>query len=293
MRKVLIAGANSYIGTHVEQWLQKQSNEFHVDTIDTVNGRWKNADFSQYDVVFYVAGIAHVNAKKSMEQLYYQINRDLTIEIANRAKESGVKQFIFMSSMIVFHESRSLESEVIELHTIPRPNGFYGDSKLQAEQGIKALECETFKVAILRPPMIYGPACKGNFMRLVWLAKKTPVFPEFHNERSMLYIDNLCEFVKQVIIKELTGYFYPQNRELADTVEIVKYFANANSHKMLITKSLNIFVHLGSHFIQALNKMFSTYYYDRTLSTYDFEYCVVSQNESFKIIHEYEKSKGR
>ena len=222
MKRVLITGANSYVGTNVEKWLLKTPEIFSVDTVDTMDGKWKKADFSKYDVVFHVAGIAHVNAKKSMESLYYKVNRDLTIEIASYAKEKGVKQFIFMSSMIVFHESKSLKTEVLTKETRPNPNGFYGNSKLEAEKGLNALSCDTFKVVNLRPPMIYGPGSKGNFIRLAKLATKTPVFPEFHNKRSMLYIDNLGEFVKQIILKEMSGTFYPQNKELADTVEIVE-----------------------------------------------------------------------
>lgn len=284
MKRVLITGANSYIGTNVERWLMRTPEEFCVDIVDTMNGQWKNADFSNYDVVFHVAGIAHVNAKKSMEPLYYAVNRDLTIEVAKKAKENGVSQFIFMSSMIVFHESKSLKTEVLTKDTKPNPNGFYGDSKLQAENGLKALEDDRFKVVLLRPPMIYGPESKGNFMRLAWLATVTPVFPAFHNKRSMLYVDNLCEFVKQVILRELSGTFYPQNKELADTVEIVRYFAEANHHRLFVWRWLNLFVYLGSPFVQALNKMFASYYYDESLTNVEFEYQLVSEKESFENI---------
>lgn len=284
MKRILITGANSYIGKSVEQWLNKTPEEFIVDTVDTLNDNWKKANFANYDVVFHVAGIAHVDAKKSMESLYYKVNRDLTIEIATHAKKCGVKQFIFMSSMIVFHESKTLKYEVINKDTKPKPNGFYGNSKLEAEMEINKLVDDKFKVVNLRPPMIYGPNAKGNFIRLVKLATITPVFPEFHNKRSMLYIDNLCEFVKQIIVKEKNGTFYPVNKQLADTVDIVKYFANANNHKLFVWKWLNVFVYLGSPFIQPLNKMFGTYYYDEELTKVDFEYQVVSQKDSFKCI---------
>lgn len=284
MKKVLITGKNSYIGTSVEKWLLESDDDFTVDTVDTMNDNWKNADFGKYDVVFHVAGIAHVNAKKSMEALYYKVNRDLTIEIAKYAKKSGVKQFIFMSSMIVFHESKSLTREVITKNTKPEPNGFYGNSKLQAENGLHKLDDEQFRVVILRPPMIYGPNSKGNFMRLIKLARITPVFPAYHNKRSMLYIDNLCEFIKQIIIREKSGVFYPQNNELADTVEIVKYFAKAYNHKIFMWKWLNIFVHIGSLFLNSINKMFATYYYDPNMSIYPFEYIVCSQEKSFEYV---------
>lgn len=284
MIKILITGAGSYVGESVRSYILSTSSDFEIDAVDTMNDAWKKADFSKYDVVYHVAGIAHVNADPKMEPLYYKVNRDLTIDVARAAKTAGVKQFIFMSSQIVFHESQSLKTEVLTALTKENPNGFYGDSKLQAEKGLHELECETFKVCILRPPMIYGPNSKGNFPRLVKLAQKTPLFPAWHNKRSMLYIDNLAEFVKQAILRGLGGTFYPQNRELADTVEIIRFFAKANGHKIWITRFLNPFVWLGSFVLQPINKMFATYYYSPEMSKADFDYQLVSFNESLKKI---------
>lgn len=284
MIKILITGAGSYVGESVRSYILSTSSDFEIDAVDTMNDAWKKADFSKYDVVYHVAGIAHVNADPKMEPLYYKVNRDLTIDVARAAKTAGVKQFIFMSSQIVFHESQSLKTEVLTALTKENPNGFYGDSKLQAEKGLHELECETFKVCILRPPMIYGPNSKGNFPRLVKLAQKTPLFPAWHNQRSMLYIDNLAEFVKQAILRGLGGTFYPQNRELADTVEIIRFFAKANGHKIWITRFLNPFVWLGSFVLQPINKMFATYYYSSEMSKADFDYQLVSFNESLKKI---------
>ena len=286
MKKILITGAGSYVGESVRRYILSTSSDFQIDAVDTMNDAWKQADFTLYDVVYHVAGIAHVNADPKMEALYYKVNRDLTIEVAKHAKAAGVKQFIFMSSQIVFHESQSLKSEVLTASTKENPNGFYGDSKLQAELGIKPLEDENFKVCILRPCMIYGPNAKGNFPRLAKLACKTPIFPCWHNKRSMLYIDNLAEFVKQAILRELSGTYYPQNRELADTVEIIRFFAKAAGHRIWITKLLNPFVWLGSFVLQPLNKMFATYYYDPEMSKMDFDYQLVSFEESLKRIAE-------
>ena len=286
---ILITGAGSYVGTQVANWLEKD-NLFRVDAVDTFGDNWKKADYSRYEVVFHVAGIAHVNADPKMEPLYYQVNRDLTIAIAKHAKAAGVKQFIFMSSMIVFHESQSLKAEVVTKDTVPNPNGFYGDSKLQAEKGLKELEDVTFNVCILRPPMIYGPNSKGNFPRLAKLAIKTPLFPAYHNKRSMLFIDNLSEFVKQAILHQLSGTFYPQNRELADTVEIIRFFAKEAGHPIWITKLFNPLVWLGSFVLQPINKMFATYYYDPEMSKMDFDYQVVSFEESLKRVSDSLKS---
>ena len=283
MKNILITGAGSYVGESVRKYmLSTTPGEFVIDAVDTMNDAWKKADYTKYDVVFHVAGIAHVNADPKMEPLYYKVNRDLTIEVAKHAKECGVKQFIFMSSQIVFHESQSLKSEVITKDTKPNPNGFYGDSKLQAEIGLHELEADNFKVCILRPCMIYGPNAKGNFPRLAKLATKVPVFPCWHNKRSMLYIDNLAEFVKQAVLHELSGTFYPQNREQADTVEIIRFFAKAAGHKVWITRLFNPFVWLGSFVLQPINKMFATYYYDPQMSKMDFDYQLVSFEESLK-----------
>ena len=287
MKKILITGAGSYVGESVRNYILKTAPErYLIDVVDTMGDNWKKADYSQYDVVFHVAGIAHVNADLKMKSLYYRVNRDLTIEVAKHAMTNGVKQFIFMSSQIVFHESQSLKAEMLTKDTKPVPNGFYGDSKLQAENELKALNqgANQMKICILRPCMIYGPNAKGNFPRLAKLACKIPVFPEWHNRRSMLYIDNLAEFVKQAIEHKLEGTFYPQNSEQADTVEIVRYFAKASGHKVWITKLLNPFVWLGSFVFQPINKMFATYYYDPQMSKMDFDYQLVSFEESLKHI---------
>ena len=282
MKTVLITGANSFVGTNIEKWLLKTPDEFQVDTVDTMNDAWKKADFSRYDTVFHVAGIAHVDPKPEMAPLYYKVNRDLTIEIAKYAKEHGVKQFIFMSSGIVYKASKSLKGDVKTKDTKPQPNDFYGDSKLQAENGLKELECETFKVCILRPPMIYGPGNKGNLPRLGWLATKVSVFPAWHNKRSMLYVENLAEFVKQAIMRELNGIFFPQNAEYSDTVEIVRQFATEHGHKIWISKLFNPFVWIGSFFLPAIPKMFSDSYYVQEMSKYDFDYQLVSFEDSIK-----------
>lgn len=286
MKRVLITGAGSYVGESVKKYITTKNPQFQIDTVDTMKDNWKKADYSLYDVVFHVAGIAHVNADPKMEPVYYKVNRDLTIEVAKYAKEKGVKQFIFMSSQIVFHESQSLKTEILTKETKPNPNGFYGDSKLQAEIGLLKLNSDEFKVCILRPCMIYGPNAKGNFPRLAMLASKTPIFPCWHNKRSMLYIDNLAEFVYQAIERGLEGTFYPQNRELADTVEIIRFFAKEFDHKIWITRLFNPFVWLGSFVLQPINKMFATYYYDPQMSKMDFDYQLISFRDSLQRVAE-------
>ena len=295
MKKILITGAGSYVGENVRKYImQTAGDQFVINAVDTFGDNWKKADFSQYDVVYHVAGIAEVNGKKGMEQLYYKVNTDLTIEIAKHAQANGVKQFIFMSSMIVYKETQSLKGNIITPESMPAPNGVYGDSKLKAEEGLKKVsgcfsggqevaEGESrMKVCILRPPMIYGPNSKSNLLRLGRLGTKVPFFPNWRNKRSMLYIDNLGEFVKQAVLRELEGTFYPQNRELSATVDIIRFFAKAAGHRIWITKLLNPFVWLGSFVLQPVIKMFADSYYVPEMSDYGFEYQIVSFEESLE-----------
>lgn len=249
MKKILVTGANSYIGTSFEKYME-QYPDYLVDTLDMQNPNWKAHDFNTYDSVFHVAGIAHADVGRvsdETKQLYYKVNTDLTVETAIKAKESNVKQFIYMSSIIVYGESAPLgKRKVITKDTIPTPANFYGDSKLQADLKLKQLSSNDFKVCIIRPPMIYGSGSKGNYQMLSKLAKKLSIFPDIKNERSMLYIGNLCIFIKQCIDKQIEGIQFPQNKEYISTSNMVKEIAKANNKGIYLTKLLNPFVYLAT-----------------------------------------------
>ncbi|MBK5253016.1 MAG: NAD-dependent epimerase/dehydratase family protein [Peptostreptococcaceae bacterium] len=265
MKKILITGADSYIGISVENWLLKEPDKYIIDTIDMRNESWKSHDFSKYDAVFHVAGIAHVSSDPKMKDLYYKVNRDLTVETAKKAKDEHVKQFIFMSSIIVYGN----QSGIIDKNTIPSTSNFYGNSKIQAEEGIKSLESDEFNIVILRPPMIYGKGSKGNYPRLAKLAQKSPIFPNIDNERSMLHIDNLCEFIKVMIDNEETGIFFPQNKEYVKTSEMVKLIAEVHGKKIRLTKIFNPALFLMRGRINTVNKVFGNMIYEKNMSEYD------------------------
>ena len=267
MKNILITGKNSYIGTSLENWLMREPDKYKIDTVDMKDGSWKEKDFSLYDVVFHVAGIAHVSSDPKMEDLYYKVNRDLTIETAEKAKAEGVKQFIFMSSIIVYGDSSS-RKRIIDKNTVPTPSNFYGNSKLQAEEGIKHLECDDFKIVVLRPPMIYGKGSKGNYPRLANMAKKILVFPDIDNERSMLNIDNLCEFIKVMIDYEETGLYFPQNKEYVKTSGLVKTIAEVHGKKIWMTKLFNPVIRLIFG-VGIVNKVFGNLVYEKSMSDYD------------------------
>ena len=267
MKKILITGANSYIGTSFEDWLEKYPDKYEIDTIDMIDSSWKDKDFSIYDVVFHVAGIAHVSSDPKLEELYYKVNRDLTIETAMKAKAEGVKQFIFMSSIIVYGDGGK-HRRVIDRNTIPTPSNFYGNSKLRAEEGIKRLEDESFRIVVLRPPMIYGKGSKGNYPRLSKAAQKLPIFPDIDNERSMLHIDNLCEFIRLMIDNEESGLFFPQNKEYVKSSEMVRLISEAHGRKIRLTKVFNPALRM-MHGMDVVNKLFGNLVYEKSMSEYD------------------------
>lgn len=285
MKKILITGENSYIGTSVENWLLKEPDKYKVDTVDMIDGSWKNKDFSKYDVVFHVAGIAHISTDSKLEELYYKVNRDLAIDTAMKAKTEGVKQFIFMSSINVYGDGRK-NSRVIDRNTMPAPSSVYGKSKLQAEKGIKKFEDEGFKVAVLRPPFIYGKGCKGNYQKLSKAARRLPIFPDINNERSMLHIDNLCEFIRLIINNEESGLFFPQNTEYVKTSEMVRLIAEVHGKKIRLTKLFNPILRM-MYKINYINKIFGSLAYDKKMSVYErHDYRVRNFVESIELTEE-------
>ena len=282
-KKILITGSGSYVGTSVEAWLKQWPEYYQVDTLDMRTQTWRTHDFSAYDVVYHVAGIAHADVGQVSEEekkQYYRVNTDLAVETAEKAKKEGVQQFLFMSSMIVY--SGCKEKKIIK-NTIPKPLNFYGDSKWQADQKIQALADERFKVVVLRPPMIYGKGSKGNYPQLAKLAGKLPVFPIVQNQRSMLYIENLCEFIKLMIDNNENGIFYPQNREYVNTAELVKTIAEVSGRKVHIVRLFDSLLKPLSNKITTFNKLFGDMVYDKQMSDYkDFAYCVVDFKESIR-----------
>ena len=285
MKKILITGANSYIGTSFEKYMATHYPEdYAIDTVDMIDGTWRDKDFSKYDCVFHVAGIAHSDNGKISEErakLYYAVNTELTVETAKKAKAAGVGQFIFMSSAIVYGESAPIgKTKVITKDTPVNPANCYGDSKVQAENGIRPLSDDSFKVVILRPPMIYGKGSKGNYPLLAKIALKTPIFPYVKNERSMLYIENLCEFIRLMVANEENGTFWPQNAEYSNTSELVRMIAAAHGKKVRLIKGFGWVLKIMSHVTGLVNKAFGSLGYELNLSEYRENYRIETLEDS-------------
>lgn len=253
MKRVLIIGENSYIGKSFKEFAKDRCN---IKIISSRNEAWKEVDFTDYDSILHCAGIAHVTHNPKMESLYYKVNCDLAVEVENKAIRENVGQFIFLSSILVYGNSK----KPIDDETLTNPNNFYGNSKLKAEQKLQK-SADKIKLCIVRLPMVYGKACKGNFPKLMKLAKVAPIFPDYLNKRSIIYIDNLCELLCGLVDGENEGIFLPHNSEYMNTTEFVKLVAAHNNRRVFTTKLFNPLVRLLMKRISVFDKLFGNLYY--------------------------------
>jgi nucleoside-diphosphate-sugar epimerase len=260
VKRILIAGRDSYIGGRLSVWLDPA--RFTCDTLDMRGEAWRGHDFSVYDSVVLVAGIAHQRETDSNRALYDRINHLLAAEAGRKAKAGGVRQFVLFSSMSVY----GMEVGRIHADTPERPVTAYGKSKLAAEKALRELEDETFHVAVLRPPMIYGPGCKGNYPRLSRLVRKLHVFPSVRNERSMLYIDTLCAFMDGLLKSGQGGLYFPQNGAYGSTDALARAIAQARGMKLWQPRGFGWLLNALGRNGGRIGKVFGTLTYDLSMS---------------------------
>lgn len=288
MKKILIVGEGSFIGGSIQKWLRQYPNDYKVTTITSKFNLWREVDFSKYEVVINVAGIAHIKIRPKMEPLFYAINRDLAVNLAKKAKAEGVLQYIYLSSMNVYGDIH----DEINGSTNPTPNNFYGNSKLQADILLQELNEEEFRVVSVRPPVVYGKGCRGNFTLLVKIARLSPVFPDYKNTRSMIYIDNLCEFIKLIIDNKDRGVYHPQNKEYISTTMLVAFISKEMKKKIYFVKWFNPFISLLMNRVRIINRAFGDDYYAKEISGYkDYSYCLYNYKDSMKAM--FSKKKNR
>lgn len=281
MQDILIIGKGSYIGESLKKWLEAYPEDYHVEIVSSMEGAWKKADFRKFDTAIDFAGIAHINnIKEEMKAQFYKVNRDLSIEIAAWAKQHGVSYFIFFSSMNVYGDY----CDNITDRSKTNPTSFYGDSKLQGDLGIQKLADDKFRVAILRPPFVYGKGCTGNYNGVSRIAKRTPIFPDYKNRKSMIYISNLCEFIRLIIEDRAAGVFTPQNKELVSTADLVREIAKCNGKHIWFLRIFNWIIKPAVKRTRTFRRAFADDCYDLSLSDYyGFKYCLVDFEESIRI----------
>lgn len=284
MKRILITGAGSYVGISVETYLKQWPECYQIDTVDMIGEGWKEQSFRGYDALLHVAGLVHQPQTKNdpaQAELYDRVNHRLAVEVAEKAKAEGVRQFLFMSSASVYGLSAPVGKVVMITKNTPlQPVDNYGISKARAEESLLQLQDQQFRLAILRPPMIYGKGCKGNYQTMAKLAKKLPVFPWVDNRRSMLYMENLAEFIRLLIEDQAEGIFCPQNNEYVNTSDMVNLIAHANGKGILLIRGFGWAIKLLRPVTGIVDKAFGSLCYDFELSAYPKDYCVKNLQES-------------
>ena len=260
-KKILVTGANSYIGKKFIEYMSSFA-DYSVEAISVRDDSWKTQDWSSYDVVYDVAGIAHIKETEENRHLYYEVNRDLAVAIAKKAKDSGVGQFIYLSSMSVF----GMVEGRISMSTPTNPVNAYGKSKLEAERQLMAIASSDFKVAIVRPPMVYGPDCKGNYQTLKKFALTFKAFPNVNNQRSMINIENMSKTVLGIINHPGTAVYHPQDAEYVRTYDMVKSIAKNAGLRFLTIRGFNWLVRLLTKHIKVFKKVFGNLTYDKEMN---------------------------
>ena len=273
MKRILITGADSYIGESFRDWLAAWQGDYAVDTLDLRERDWQLHSFSGYAAVLHVAAIVHVRERDAAR--YYAVNRDLALETALKAKAAGVKQFIFMSTMGVYDNGL----RCIERPDQVKPKTEYQKSKLEAEQAICPLRGENFHVAVVRAPFVYGRGCKGNYQRLRGLALRLGVFPNVSNERSMLYIRTLCAFLQGLVDAGESGLFHPQDAGYVSTAEMFRLIRAAHGKSLWLFTMPRFLVRLLCR-ISVFRKLLGDHVYDPVLSRCAWAYQTVGLEQA-------------
>ena len=260
MKKILIIGKNSFIGESFIKSINEHKNNYEVKSISIRDESWRNENFQGFDTVIHLAALVHQSEKKANYEEYDKVNHQLAVDIAKKARESGVKQFIFLSSMSVY----GLNVGHIILNTPTNPRSFYAKSKLAAEKSLQQLETSNYQVSIIRPPMVYGSGDKGNYNALRKIALHAHIFPDINNQRSAIYVGNLCEFLRIVIENKLDGILFPQNSEYMRTTDTVSLIAKSNLGKIYNSKFLGLTIK-PLMFSSIVQKAFGSLTYDPNL----------------------------
>ncbi|MCD8839818.1 NAD-dependent epimerase/dehydratase family protein [Staphylococcus arlettae] len=279
-KHILITGSSGYVGSHLADSLEQLGNK--VSRLNVKNTLWKELDFKQYDAIIHTAALVHNNDPNAQLAEYFRVNMHLTFNLAMEAKKCGVKHFVFMSTMAVFGEDGKI-GEMIELTnpTNLKPVTNYGISKAKAEAKIREIADDNFKVAIIRPPMIYGVGSPGNFTKLIKVAKRLPIIPNLSNARSVLYIKHLEQFVNEIIKHEMTGIYHPKDKFEFNTTKVVTEIRK-NEHKNTFLLPIPKAMYPILNKFRVISKIYGNLLYAKSL--YAHESKVAIDNQKFETI---------
>jgi UDP-glucose 4-epimerase len=231
MKNILLTGSSGFVGSY---FINKYKNKYKIKTFSFRKDNFNSLDLKETDTIIHLSALVHQMGGASKEE-YEKVNVTQTIELANKAKQSGVKHFIFMSTVKVYGE----ESDTAYTEdTICKPQDNYGISKLKAEDELLKLDDADFKVSIIRTPIVYGYGVKANIKSLINLTNKIPVLPfgSIDNRRSMVYIGNLCHLIDEIIIQEKEGIFLASDDKPLSTTKLIELIAQNLDKKVYLVR---------------------------------------------------------
>lgn len=268
MRKILITGASGFIGTY---FINKYRYKYEIQNFSFLNDNINNLSCNNVEIVFHLSALVHQMDGASLVE-YEKVNVLQSISLAKKAKESGVKQFTFMSTVKVYGEETT---NIYTENSICKPEDDYGKSKLKAEDELKKLEDDNFKVSIIRTPIVYGYGVKANIKNLVNLVKKTPFLPlgSIENKRSMVYIGNLCSLVSEIIDQNQSGVFLASDDKPVSTTKLIKQISKDLNKKIFLFKL---------PFFESLLKIFKPSFYKRLYGSLEIDNTITKEKLNFK-----------
>lgn len=230
IRNILLTGSNGYLGN---SFLNQYKNKYFFEKFSLLSQKLENTNFDNIDIILHCAALVHQKIEHSYTK-YHEINVDYPLKLAKLAKQNGVKQFVFISTIAVYGE----DEEKLDENTICNPITPYGKSKLEAEKNLLKLNDDSFIVSIIRPPMIYGKNAPGNIDSLIKLVKKLPIIPlgDIENKRSFISIQNLCFIVDEIITQQKSGIFLASDDEPLSTSKLIELIAKNLDKKVYLIK---------------------------------------------------------
>lgn len=269
MTKILITGANSFVGTNLRRFSQFKD----IDEISLHENKPEDIDFNKYQVIVHVAAIVH-QSKKISESEYFQVNCDLCLRTAESAKKAGITQFVFLSTLKVYGDLVN-NSELRNENSRCIPDDAYGKSKYEAEIGLKNLEDPTFIVSIIRPPVVYGEGVIANMLSIVKIIELFPLLPLncINNRRNFIYIENLVGFIDRIIEKKASGVFIVKDEGVLSTTELVYYLSKSLGRKVTLFKLPEIFGRIGVRiFPSVFGRLFGSLEFDNAKTIKELNY---------------------
>jgi len=230
MNKILITGAQSFVGTN----FIAHSKFTEIREVSLIDNSPEEINFNEVDVVLHLAAIVH-QSKKTPESEYFKVNRDLCLKVAEYAKKGKVKHFIFLSTFKVYGDIIP-DSVILNEQSSCFPTDAYGRSKHEAELGLIKMEEPDFIVSIIRAPLVYGVGVKANMLSLVKLVNTLSILPfgSMNNNRCYTFVENLVGFIDRIIEIKASGIFIAMDEKPLSTTELVRFIAKYLGKKVYL-----------------------------------------------------------